>query len=82
MREAKCGVYGWDFVIYLAELMIFGIAGLTIGLVVRKPFIGVNRFVEGDMEMTGVLCFDEKKNNILFIYRQFLLRNCTFPFRK
>ena len=55
MREAICGVYGWDFVIYLAELMIFGIAGLAIGLVVRKPFIGVNRFVEGEMEKTGVL---------------------------
>ncbi len=55
MREAICGLYGWDYVIYLAELMIFGIAGLAIGLVVRKPFIGVNRFVEGEMEKTGVL---------------------------
>ena len=48
-------MYRWDYLIYLGELLIFGAAGIAIGLVVRKPFIGVNRFVEGEMEKTGVL---------------------------
>lgn len=55
MREAICGMYGWDYWLYLGELMIFGIFGLLIGLVVRKPFIKLNRFVEDEMERSGVL---------------------------
>ena len=34
---------------------MFGILGLLIGLVVRKPFVGVTHFIEEDMEKTGVL---------------------------
>lgn len=55
MREAICGLYQYDIVKYLAELSIFGILGLLIGLIVRKPFVGVNRFIEEEMERTGVL---------------------------
>ena len=55
MREAIFGMYHWDYFIYLGELLIFGIAGIVIGLVVRKPFIKMNRFVEGEMEKSGVL---------------------------
>lgn len=55
MRETICGMYGWDYWVYLAELMIFGVLGLLIGLVVRKPFIKLNRFVELEMDKTGVL---------------------------
>lgn len=55
MREAICGLYQYDIVKYLAELSIFGVLGLLIGLIVRKPFMGVNRFIEEEMERTGVL---------------------------
>ena len=55
MREAIFGMYHWDYFIYLGELLLFGIAGIVIGLVVRKPFIKMNRFVEDEMEKSGVL---------------------------
>ena len=55
MREAIFGMYRWDYLIYLGELLIFGAAGIAIGLVVRKPFIKMNRFVEDEMEKSGVL---------------------------
>lgn len=55
MREAMFGLYGNDYWIYLGETMLFAVGGLFIGLVVRKPFIGVNRFVEQEIEDSGVL---------------------------
>lgn len=55
MREAICGLYQYDIFKYLLELSLFGVMGLLIGLVVRKPFIGVTHFIEEDMERTGVL---------------------------
>ena len=55
MREAMFGTYGNDYLIYLAELSIFLAAGILIGLLVRRPFIGVNRFVTEKLEETEVL---------------------------
>jgi putative membrane protein len=55
MREAICGLYQYDIYKYLAELMIFGIFGLLIGLVVKKSVAPVTHFLEEDMEETGVL---------------------------
>ena len=55
MRETLCGLYRLNLLKYLAELMVFGVIGVLIGLEVRKPFIGVNRFIEEEMEETGVL---------------------------
>ena len=55
MREALSGTYGHDFIIYLAELLIFGVVALAIGLLVRKPFIGMNKFVSEKLEETEVL---------------------------
>ncbi len=55
MREAICGMYQWDYWIYLGELMIFAVGGILIGLVLRKPFIKLNRFVEHEVEKSGVL---------------------------
>ena len=55
MREAICGLYQYDIFKFLLELSVFGILGLLIGLVVRKPFVGVTHFIEEDMERTGVL---------------------------
>ncbi len=55
MREAICGMYQWDYWVYLGELMIFAVGGILIGLVLRKPFIKLNRFVEHEVEKSGVL---------------------------
>ena len=55
MREALCGLYQFDYLIYLGQLLIFGVLGLVIGLLVRKPFIGINRFVTEKLEETEVL---------------------------
>jgi len=55
IREALCGVYKNDIFIYLAELLLFGVVGLVIGLVIRRPFIGMNRFVAEKLEETEVL---------------------------
>ncbi len=55
MREAIFGMYHWDYFIYLGELLIFAVAGIAIGLVARRPFVKMNRFVEDEMEKSGVL---------------------------
>lgn len=55
MREAICGFYGFDYWVYIGELLIFGVVGLLIGLLVRKPFVKVNAFVEHEIENTEVL---------------------------
>lgn len=55
MRECICGLYGNDFVIYLLRLLIFAVIGLLIGLLIRRPFIGLNHFVEEKLEETELL---------------------------
>lgn len=55
MREALCGTYKHDFEIYLAYLLIFAVVALVIGLLIRKPFLGMNRFVSEKIEETEVL---------------------------
>lgn len=55
MREGLCGAYGSDFLIYLAELLVFGVLALVIGLIIRQPFVGVNRYVTEKLEETEVL---------------------------
>ncbi len=55
MREAICGLYGFDYWIRLGQLLIFGGIGLFIGLVLRRPFHGINEFVEEEMHESGVL---------------------------
>ena len=55
MREALCGTYGHDMLIYLGELLLFGVLALTIGLLIRRPFMGMNKFVSEKIEETEVL---------------------------
>ena len=55
MRETMCGMYRYDLYKYLGELLLFGVAAVLIGRVVRKPFIKLNAFIEEEMEETGVL---------------------------
>ena len=53
--DKSCGIYGHDFIKYLAELMLFAVLALAIGLLIRKPFMGMNRFVSEKLEETEVL---------------------------
>ena len=55
MREAICGLYGADFIIYLAQLMVFFLCAVAIGVFVRKPFIGVKEFMIDKMKETEVM---------------------------
>ena len=55
MREGLCGTYGNAFIGYIAELLIFAVVALAIGLFVRKPFIAMNDFVAEKLEETEVL---------------------------
>ena len=54
MRECICGLYGNIYVTKLMQLLIFAVAALGIGLFVRKPFMGVNHFMEERLEETGL----------------------------
>ncbi|RKI41677.1 YhgE/Pip domain-containing protein [bacterium D16-51] len=55
MREAICGLNGNDYFIYLAQLLVFAIAALMLGLVIRLPFRNLNHFVEKRMEDSELL---------------------------
>lgn len=55
MREALCGMYELDMYRYLLELSVFGLIALAVGLLVRRPFIGINNFVSEQAEETELL---------------------------
>lgn len=55
MRENIGGMYGNTYVKSMGELLIFAAAALAIGLVIRKPFIKLNHFVEKRMEDTKMM---------------------------
>ena len=46
VRECVCGLYGTTWLKNIGCLLIFGAAALVIGLLVRKPFMGLNHFME------------------------------------
>lgn len=55
MRETMGGMYGSDYMKYLGELLIFAVAALLIGLVIRLPFVKINHFMEERMEDTELM---------------------------
>lgn len=55
MRETIGGMYGNTYVKSMGQLLIFAAASLAIGLVIRKPFIKLNHFVEERMEDTKMM---------------------------
>ena len=55
MREAICGMYQYDFWIYLAQLMIFFLCAVAIGIFIRKPFTGMKQFMYDKMKETEVM---------------------------
>ncbi len=52
MRECICGLYGNYYMTQLAYLLLFAAAALVIGLLVRRPFMGLNHFMEAKLEET------------------------------
>lgn len=55
MRETIGGMYGGTYEKSLAELLVFAVAALLIGLWIRIPFVGINHFVEKRMEDTKMM---------------------------
>ena len=52
MRECICGLYGDYFITQLFFLLLLCAAALLIGLLVRRPFMGLNHFMEAKLEET------------------------------
>lgn len=55
MRECICGMYGNYYWQQTGFLLLFAAAALLIGLLVRRPFMGLNRFMEEKLEETELL---------------------------
>lgn len=55
MRECIGGMYQNTYSLCLVELLVFAVAGLLIGLVIRIPFIKINHYIEKRMEDTKML---------------------------
>ncbi len=55
MREAICGLYKTDYLVYLGGLLLFAVLALVIGLLIRRPFMNVDRYVNEKLEETEVL---------------------------
>ena len=55
MRAALFGLYGTDFWVELAILLAFLIPSLLLGLVLRRPVINLNEWVEHKLESTRVM---------------------------
>ena len=52
MRECICGLYGDYYITQLLFLLLLCAAALVIGLLVRRPFMGLNHFMEAKLEET------------------------------
>lgn len=55
MREAIAGMYEQDYTLYLLRLLLFAVAALALGLVIRLPFRKFYHFVEQRMEDTQMM---------------------------
>ncbi len=55
MRECICGLYETYYIQQIMFLLLFAVAALLIGLLVRRPFIGLNEFMEEKLEETELL---------------------------
>lgn len=55
MREAICGLYRYDIIKYLAQLMIFAAVAVVIGLVIKEQVVPISHFVNEKIEETEVL---------------------------
>ena len=55
MRECICGMYGSYYLQQAGFLLLFAASALVIGLLVRRPFMGLGHFMEEKLEETELL---------------------------
>ncbi len=55
MRECICGMYANYYWQQIGFLLLFAAAALVIGLLVRRPFMGLNHFMDEKLEETELL---------------------------
>lgn len=55
MRAAICGIYGNDYLVSMAKLLAFIAPALLLGLVLRKPVIRLNEWMERKMHATHLM---------------------------
>lgn len=55
MRETIGGMYSGDYWLFMGELSIFVWISLAVGLLVRKPFMRINHYVEQRMKDTKMM---------------------------
>ena len=55
MREAIAGLYQNNYLIYLLQLLLFFGVGLFVGLVLKRPLDGINRYMNDQLERSEMM---------------------------
>lgn len=55
MRECIAGLYQNDYLVFILKLLIFFVAGILIGLVLRPSLKGVNKYMNEQLEDTEMM---------------------------
>ena len=55
MREAIAGLYQNNYLIYLLQLLLFFGVGLFVGLVLKRPLDGINRYMNDQLEKSEMM---------------------------
>lgn len=55
MREAIAGLYQNNYLIYLLQLLLFFAVGLFVGLVLKRPLDGINRYMNDQLEKSEMM---------------------------
>lgn len=55
MREAIAGLYQNKYLIYLLQLLLFFGVGLFVGLVLKRPLDGINRYMNDQLEKSEMM---------------------------
>lgn len=55
MRGAVAGVYGMDYLMAMGQLMAFLVPCLLLGLLLRKPVVKLNHWIEHQLESTRIM---------------------------
>ena len=55
MREAIAGLYQNNYLIYLLQLLLFFGVGLFVGLVLKRPLDGINRYMNDQLEKSETM---------------------------
>ena len=55
MREAIAGLYQNNYLVYLLQLLLFFGVGLFVGLVLKRPLDGINRYMNDQLEKSEMM---------------------------